>query len=244
MLKVENVTAGYGAIPVIQGINFEVAPGQISLVLGPNGAGKSTLLKTIAGFLAPQAGTISLDGQSFDGLKPQKIARRGVRIVLEGHRIFPELSVRDNIKLGQLALKRENRLSLEEVFERSFEVFPILGQKQREPAQSLSGGQQQMLALVQAWTAQPKYLLCDEPSLGLAQSLMPDIFAFLRARADEGMGIVLVEQLIEHPLAVADRVAILKRGGIAAEGPVSEFSDREELSKLLIGESESAATER
>lgn len=236
MLKVENVTAGYGAIPVIQGVDFEISPGEIVLLLGPNGAGKSTLLKTIGGFNNPQAGTISLEGEKLAGLKPEKIARRGVRLVLEGHRIFPELSVEDNIRLGQLALPRSRRLPLSEVYERSYEVFPILGTKRKDAAQSLSGGQQQMLALVQAWTAQPKFLLCDEPSLGLAQSLMPEIFAFLRARADEGMGVVLVEQLVEHPLAVADRVAIFKRGAIAVEGPASQFSDREELAKLLIGE--------
>lgn len=236
MLKVENVTAGYGAIPVIQGVDFEISPGEIVLLLGPNGAGKSTLLKTIAGFNTPQAGSISLEGEKIVGLKPEKIARRGVRLILEGHRIFPELSVEDNIRLGQLALARARRLPLSEVYERSYDVFPILGTKRKDAAQSLSGGQQQMLALVQAWTAQPRFLLCDEPSLGLAQSLMPEIFAFLRARADEGMGVVLVEQLVEHPLAVADRVAIFKRGAISVEGPASQFSDRRELAKLLIGE--------
>lgn len=235
MLKVENVTAGYGAIPVVQDVDFQVSPGEIVLVLGPNGAGKSTLLKTIAGFLSPQQGSISLDDAPLSGQKPEKIARSGVRLVLEGHRVFPELSVEDNIKLGQLALKRQARLPLAEVLERSYEVFPILGQKRRDQAQSLSGGQQQMLALVQAWTAQPKYLLCDEPSLGLAQSLMPEIFSFLRARADEGMGIVLVEQLVERPLAVADRVVIFKRGTNVAEGPVSQFSDAGQLAKQLIG---------
>ena len=241
MFKVENVTAGYGKIPVIQNVNFHVNPGEIVLVLGPNGAGKSTLLKTMAGFLTPQSGTITLDGNSLRGLKPEKIARKGARIVLEGHRIFPELSVEDNIKLGQLALKRDERLPLKEVLDRSYEVFPILGEKRTDQAQSLSGGQQQMLSLVQAWTAQPKFLLCDEPSLGLAQSLMPEIFSFLRARADEGMGIVLVEQLVERPLKVADRVVIFKRGTVTGEGHVSEFPDARQLAKMLIGDQKISA---
>jgi branched-chain amino acid transport system ATP-binding protein len=236
MLEATNVSAGYGSLPVVHGVDFSVAAGEIVLVLGPNGAGKSTLMKTLAGFLRPSAGPVVLDGVQLNAMTPERIAQHGLRLVLEGHRVFPEISVEDNLRLGQLALPRRRRLPIEQVFARSFEVFPILGAKRKDEAQSLSGGQQQMLALVQAWTAQPKVLLCDEPSLGLAQSLVPEILAFLRARADEGMGVVLVEQLIEHPLTVADRVVMLRQGTVLTSGPVSDFADRERVARLMIGE--------
>lgn len=236
MLETTDLSAGYGALPVVREVNFSVSAGEIVLVLGPNGAGKSTLMKTMAGFLRPKSGAISLDGGSLVGRTPEGIARRGLRLVLEGHRIFPELTIEDNLRLGQLSLPRRRRLSMKEVFARSFDVFPILGAKRNDMAQSLSGGQQQMLALVQAWTAQPKVLLCDEPSLGLAQSLVPEILAFLRDRADEGMAVVLVEQLIEHPLAVADRVVMLRQGGVLIDGPASDFTDREYVARLMVGE--------
>lgn len=236
MLETVNLSAGYGTLPVVRNVDFSVSAGEIVLVLGPNGAGKSTLMKTLAGFLQPKGGSISLDGESLVGRNPESIARRGLRLVLEGHRVFPELTIEDNLRLGQLALPRSRRLPITDVFERSFEVFPILGKKRNDMAQSLSGGQQQMLALVQAWTAQPKVLLCDEPSLGLAQSLVPEILAFLRDRADEGMGVVLVEQLIEHPLAVADRVVMLRQGSVLIDGPAADFSDRDYVARLMIGE--------
>ncbi|MEH3033698.1 MAG: ABC transporter ATP-binding protein [Aeromicrobium erythreum] len=236
MLESRQVAAGYGALPVVRDVDFSVAAGEIVLVLGPNGAGKSTLMKTLAGFVTPTSGSVELDGQSLVGRTPEAIARAGLRLVLEGHRIFPELSIEDNLRLGQLALPRGRRLPIQEVFERSFDVFPILGRKRLDMAQSLSGGQQQMLALVQAWTAQPKVLLCDEPSLGLAQSLVPEILAFLRDRADEGMGVVLVEQLIDHPLAVADRVVMLRQGSVLVEGPAADFADRDHVARLMIGE--------
>lgn len=238
MLTVNGLSSGYGSLPVIRDLDFSVEPGEIVLVLGPNGAGKSTFLKTLAGFLPPRSGSITLDDQSLVGRKPESIARSGVRLVLEGHRIFPELSIEDNIRLGQLALPRNRRLPIGEVLDRSFDVFPVLGQKRKDMAQSLSGGQQQMLSLVQAWTAQPKVLLCDEPSLGLAQALVPEILAFLKARASEGMGVVLVEQLIDHPLAVADRVVMLRQGSVLAEGPAAQFADREHVARLMLGEEE------
>ncbi|AWB93244.1 ABC transporter ATP-binding protein [Aeromicrobium chenweiae] len=236
MLETVNLSAGYGTLPVVRDVDFTVSAGEIVLVLGPNGAGKSTLMKTLAGFLEPKAGSITLGGESLGGRNPESIARAGLRLVLEGHRVFPELTIEDNLRLGQLALPRSRRLPIGEVFDRSFDVFPILGKKRKDMAQSLSGGQQQMLALVQAWTAQPKILLCDEPSLGLAQSLVPEILSFLRDRADEGMGVVLVEQLIEHPLAVADRVVMLRQGSVLIDGPAADFADRDYVARLMTGE--------
>lgn len=236
MLTVDQLSSGYGNLPVIRDLNFVAKAGEITLVLGPNGAGKTTLLKTICGFIKHRSGSVRLDQINLGGLKPEQIARQGARLVLEGHRVFPELSVEDNIRLGQVALSRSERRPDQELFERAYEVFPILGEKRKLHASGLSGGQQQMLALVQAWSARPKVLLCDEPSLGLAQSLIPDILRFLRSLADEdGMAVVLVEQLVQQPLAVADRVVFLRQGTVLLDEGPEKFADPEYVSGLMTG---------
>lgn len=234
MLSVESVDAGYGRMTVLRGVSLEVHPGEIVLLLGPNGAGKSTLLRTVSGLITPQRGVLSIDGRAITGASAERISRHGVRHVMEGHRIFPELSVEDNIRIGQINLPRSRRRSDQAIFEESFEVFGVLGEKRRLLARNLSGGQQQMLALVQAWVGQPKYLLCDEPSLGLALSLVPEILEFLRRRAEEGMGVLLVEQLIDQPLRYADRVAVLSRGEIRLQGRLEEIGGRDALAEQLI----------
>ena len=193
-------------------------------------------MRTIAGFIKPTAGTIEFDRRFLVGLRPDAVAKQGLRLVLEGHRIFPDLSVQDNIRLGQLAVPRSEQLTDADMFERAFEVFPVLGDKRSLPASGLSGGQQQMLALVQAWISNPKILMCDEPSLGLSQALIPDILTFLRARADEGMTVVLVEQLVKQPLAVADRVVFVRAGSVLLEGPPEQFADAEYVGRLLTGQ--------
>jgi branched-chain amino acid transport system ATP-binding protein len=236
MLRAEGLHAGYGRMTVFRDVTLSVAPGEIVLVLGPNGAGKSTLLKALSGLLPPQRGSLSLGGDDVTGLSAEKLSRRGVRHVLEGHRVFPELTVQENLRLGQLARRRAQRLPDSEVIEQAAQTFPILGDKRHQLARSLSGGQQQMLALVQAWAARPDYLLCDEPSLGLAQSLVPDILRFFRDRAGEGMGVLLVEQLVDQPLSIADRVVVLRQGRIVAEGPAADFADRAALAELMLGQ--------
>ena len=225
MLRIEHLGSGYGSLPVIRDFSFAPKPGEITLLLGANGAGKTTLVRTIAGFIKPTAGTIEFDGRSLVGLRPDAVAKQGLRLVLEGHRIFPELAV-----------PRSEQLTDADMFERAFEVFPVLGDKRSLPASGLSGGQQQMLALVQAWISNPKILMCDEPSLGLSQALIPDILTFLRARADEGMTVVLVEQLVKQPLAVADRVVFVRAGSVLLEGPPEQFADAEYVGRLLTGQ--------
>lgn len=235
MLKAERLTTGYGRMTVIRDLDLTVNPGEVMLILGPNGAGKSTLLSAISGLIPVQGGRVSVEGEDITAWKAERVSRRGVRHVMEGHRIFPELTVEDNIRLGQISLPRSRRRPENEIFVESFAVFPVLGEKRKLEARNLSGGQQQMLALVQAWVSQPKFLLCDEPSLGLAMSLIPEILQFLRARADEGMGVVLVEQLVDQPLVVADQVVVLRQGEILASGAASEFQDRDELAGLILG---------
>jgi branched-chain amino acid transport system ATP-binding protein len=232
MLSVRDMHSGYGRVPVLRGVDLEVEPGELVLLLGPNGAGKTTLLRTVAGFISPQSGTIALNGEEVGGRKPEVVARRGLRLVLEGHRVFPELTVADNLRLGQLALR--DRDSYESRLGAIREIFPVLDQKLGAHAKDLSGGQQQILALAQGFVGDPKVLLCDEPSFGIAQSLVPSILRFLRGLADQGVAVVVVEQLAESALAVADRVVVLRRGSVVAEGPAREFEGEGRLKSLFL----------
>jgi branched-chain amino acid transport system ATP-binding protein len=233
MLRVENLHAGYGRVPVLRGIDLEVGAGEIVLVLGPNGAGKSTLLRTIGGFIKPTHGRVLLDGADVTGTAPEEMTRRGLRLVLDGHRVFPELSVRDNIRLG--AAFRGGRPAFESIAGPSLEMFPILRQKLHSAARALSGGQQQMLALAQAFAAQPRVLLCDEPSLGIAQALIPPILEFLRRWAAMGTAVVIVEQQIEQALEVADRVLVIERGEVRLSGAAAEMKRDARLQAIYLG---------
>ena len=231
MPEVSGLHAGYGRVPVLHGIDLAVRPGEI--VLGPNGAGKSTLLRSICGFIKPTQGSVRLDGDDVTGLAPEEITRRGMRLVLDGHRVFPELSVRDNIRLG--AAFRGGRPDFEQIAAPALEMFPILREKLLAPARDLSGGQQQMLALAQAFAAQPKVLLCDEPSLGIAQALIPPILEFLRRWAERGTAVVIVEQQIDSALAVADRALILERGEIRLSGTAEDLKRDARVHAIYLG---------
>lgn len=222
MLELKGVSSGYGNIPVVRDVSLRVSPGEIVLIAGENGAGKSTLLRTIAGFIKPDSGSILLGDQSIAGRKPEDIVDAGLRLVLDGHRVFPELSVVDNLRLGALG-GRGDRSQTGDAIENVFSTFPILKEKALNLARDLSGGQQQMLALGQAFMARPRVLLCDEPSLGLARALLPQILDFLKAWAAQGAAIVIVEQHIEFALAVADRAVLFERGSIKFSCPASKF---------------------
>ncbi|CAN5708186.1 ABC transporter ATP-binding protein [soil metagenome] len=210
MLEVTDLHAGYGKVPVLNGLDFKAPAGAITLVLGPNGAGKSTLLKALAGFIKPSRGSVTLEDAPVTGGAPEDLVASGMRLVLDNHRVFPRLSVRDNIRLGTTFLK--DRTGIEDRIAEVFEVFPILKERYLQRASSLSGGQQQMLALAQAFVAKPKVLLCDEPSLGLATALMPAILEFLRTWSRSGVAVVLVEQQIDVSLRYADNVAVMVGG--------------------------------
>jgi branched-chain amino acid transport system ATP-binding protein len=227
MLDVAHLNSGYGVVPILRDVGLSAQGGEISLVVGENGAGKSTLLRTIAGFIRPQSGSVKFDGAEVSGLRPEAIAMRGARLVLDGHRIFPGLSVWDNMRLG--ATIRRDRATFDAAVEEAFAIFPILAERLRHPAGSLSGGQQQMLALAQAFVGEPKLLMCDEPSLGLAQNLMPPIFQALRAWAARGMAVIVVEQYVEAVLPYADKVIVLDRGRLTAACAACDYvSNRSE----------------
>lgn len=224
MLEVNGIDAGYDNLPVLRDISLRVAPGEILLIVGDNGAGKSTLLRSIGGFIKPGRGTITLEGQPIHGRAPEDIARRGLRLVLDGHRVFPELSVWDNLRLG--AAMRRDKPAFQRAVEELFSVFPALRERLKQPARNLSGGQQQMLALAQAFVAQPRVLLSDEPSLGLAQALMPPILDFLKRWAATGTAIVIVEQHVDIALSVADRALLLERGQVRLACPAHALKQR------------------
>jgi branched-chain amino acid transport system ATP-binding protein len=233
MLEVRGLHAGYGAVPVLRAIDFEARAGEVLLILGRNGAGKTTLLRAIAGFVKPSRGTVALEGRALAGLAPETIARRGLRLVLDGHRVFPRLTVADNLRLGG-AINPE-RARVPELTEETLELFPILRDKYRSLARDLSGGQQQMLALAQAFIGAPKVLLCDEPSLGLAMAIMPPIMSFLKRWAARGAAIVIVEQQIDLALGVADRVLVLEQGEIALRGAAAELKADPRLKQTYLG---------
>ena len=235
MLEVRNLFAGYGRVPVLHDISLTVHPGEVVLVLGANGAGKSTLLRSITGFIKPTGGTVLLGGVDVTGQSPETNVRRGLRLILDGHRVFPELSVADNLRLG--AAVRRDGTDFETLAGPVLEFFPILRTKLRSPARDLSGGQQQMLALAQAFVARPTVLLCDEPSLGLAQALIPPILAFLRTWARDGVAVLIVEQQIDLALSIADRALVIERGAITLSGSAEALKRDARVHDIYLGTS-------
>jgi branched-chain amino acid transport system ATP-binding protein len=221
MFEAKDLCSGYGSVPVLRDVNLSVDAGQIMLIVGENGAGKTTLLRTLGGFIVPTSGRVTLDGTDLTGLAPETMPDKGLRLVLDGHRVFPEISVLDNLRLG--ATRRISKADFATAIEDVFSMFPILKEKLRIHARNLSGGQQQMLALGQAFVAQPKVLLCDEPSTGLAQALLPTILEFLRRWAKRGTAVVIVEQHIRIALPVADRVLLMERGEVTMNSTAAGF---------------------
>lgn len=216
MLRVNGLCSGYGNIPVLRDINMELSPGEIVLIGGENGAGKTTLLQTIAGFVDASSGSVKFNGKDITNDAPDTISRLGLRLVLDGHRVFPNISVYDNLRLGAAAHKQTDsdfKIAVDEVFS----MFPVLAEKRAGYARDLSGGQQQMLALGQAFVAKPQVLLCDEPSLGLAQALLPPILDFLKTWATKGPAIIIVEQHIHIAEPYADRYLIMERGELKSK---------------------------
>lgn len=241
MLEVRNLDAGYGRVPVLHDVSLSVAAGEIVLVLGANGAGKSTLLRSIAGFLKPTRGTVRLNGADITGEPPEANVRRGLRLILDGHRVFPELSVADNLRLGA-AFHRERR-DFETLAGPVLDFFPVLRTKLKAAARDLSGGQQQMLALAQAFVARPAVLLCDEPSLGLAQALIPPILEFIRSWARDGVAVLIVEQQIDLALSVADRALVIERGAITLSGSAQALKQDRRVQDIYLGVADRPATQ-
>ena len=217
LLALEAVDAGYGALQVLRGVTLRVAPGEIVSLVGSNGAGKTTVIKTILGVVPVRAGAgaIRLRGERIDGLAPEAIVTRGIAVVLEGARVFPEMTVLDNLRMGALVARARAREagSLAEVFA----MFPRLGERQGQLARTLSGGERQMLAIGRALMACPELLLLDEPSLGLQPSLVKAIIEAIRGINDRGITVLLVEQNVHFSLPISHRAYVLEQGRIVLE---------------------------
>lgn len=232
-LKIENLQASYGNIQALRGVDLEVNKGEIVAIVGANGAGKTTLLSCISGLMGYQ-GTISYDGQKLGGkVTADKIVKMGIVQVPEGRQIFSELSVLENLKMG--AYSRPNGENAQPDIDRVFTLFPRLGERIHQKGGSLSGGEQQMLAMGRAMMAHPKLLLLDEPSMGLAPVVVADIFRNIRQLNEEGITIVLIEQNAKLALKTANRAYVIENGRITLSGKASDLAQNEEIQKAYLG---------
>ncbi|MBC7318449.1 ABC transporter ATP-binding protein [Candidatus Bipolaricaulota bacterium] len=233
MLEVKNLHVYYGGIHALQGISFSVAEGQVVTLLGANGAGKTTTLRAIMGLVRPQEGSISLNGVSLIGKRPYEIVRMGVSMAPEGRRIFPDLTVLENLLLGAYA--RTDTVKVQRDLEFVFSLFPRLRERQYQRGGTLSGGEQQMLAVGRALMAGPKLLLLDEPSLGLAPVLITEMYRAFARLKEEGRTILLVEQNARAALSLADYGYVLDTGRIVAQGPTPELRESDLVRQAYLG---------
>jgi len=232
MLEVRDLRAGYGGTEVLRGIDMSVGAGEIVAVLGSNGVGKTTLNKVLSGVLGRRSGHITFDGTPLDGLAAPAIVEAGLIHVPEGRKVFPNLSVRENLELGSYRRGRQRRsANLDKVFA----IFPRLRERVAQFAGTLSGGEQQMLAIGRGLMAEPKLLILDEPSLGLSPLLVEEMFALIRRLNGEGLPIMLVEQNVVQSLELASRAYILENGRFALSGPAAEVRANPELKRAYLG---------
>jgi len=234
LLVVDGLTVAYGAVVAIRDVSLQVGRGEIVAALGPNGAGKTTLLRTLAGALKPQRGSVVFDGGALTGLVPEAVVRRGVALVPEGRHVFPNLTVQENLTIGGIA-RRDLDASRTDT-DRWLARFPILGERASQLAGTLSGGEQQQLAIARALMSRPRMLLLDEPSLGLAPIFVDRIFELIQELRNEGVTVLLVEQNVHRALEIADRAYVLSVGRIVASGATDRLVEGElERSYLGIG---------
>ncbi|MCH8154464.1 MAG: ABC transporter ATP-binding protein [Proteobacteria bacterium] len=233
MLDVAGLEVAYGDYQVIWDVSLHVAPGEIVSVLGPNGAGKSTVLNTISGLCRPKAGRITFKGERIDGLPPYEIVRRRLAHIMERHRVFPYLTVRQNLWLGGYnpCARKERAQSLDFVFG----LFPRLEERESQLAHSLSGGEQQMLVLGRGLMARPELLLVDEPLLGLAPAVAEDMMAVLRQINQTGVSILFIEQNVQTALSIADRGYVLEGGHLVLHGTAEELLASEDVKRIFLG---------
>ena len=232
LLKVDNIHVYYGAIHAIKGISFEVEEGEIVTLIGANGAGKSTTLNTIAGLLKPREGSITFDGKNITGMPASKMVYNGMALCPEGRRIFQQMTVRENLEMGGFSRPNaEIDGSIEEVFNR----FPRLREREKQIAGTLSGGEQQMLAMGRALMSKPKLLMLDEPSMGLAPILVEQIFDIIKELHAAGTTILLVEQNAQMALSIADRAYVLGTGQITMSGPAAEVLADDRVRAAYLG---------
>ena len=234
MLEVKDLQVYYGMIQAIKGISFEVNQGEVIALIGANGAGKTTILHTVTGLIAPKAGSIVFEGQDITKVPAHKIVSMGMAHVPEGRRVFAQLSVYDNLKMG--AYTRKDKNEIEESLEMVYKRFPRLEERKNQMAGTLSGGEQQMLAMGRALMSNPKILLMDEPSMGLSPLLVNEIFKIISEVSKDGTTVLLVEQNAKKALSIADRAYVLETGNIVMEGKASELLDNPRIRAAYLGE--------
>ncbi len=233
MLKIDDINVYYGAIHAIKGISLEVNEGEIVTLIGANGAGKSTTLRTVSGLLKPKTGTITFEGKNIAGVSAHNIVKAGISQVPEGRRIFAEMSVMENLDLG--AFIRKDKVGIAQDLKMVFERFPRLEERKNQEAGTLSGGEQQMLAMGRALMSRPKLLLLDEPSMGLAPLLIKEIFSIIQDINKSGTTILLVEQNANMALSIANRAYVLETGRITLSGDAKKLAASEDVRKAYLG---------
>ena len=234
MLKLVGVETFYGKVKALHGVSLEVLEGQLVCILGANGAGKSTILKTICGVTEPEYGTIHFEDEQINNLEPEKIIEKGISLVPENRRIFPELSVHENLAMGGFLIN--DKLKFQQRFTEVVDHFPILQNRADQQAGTLSGGEQQILAIGRALMLKPRLLLLDEPSLGLSPKLVEEIFAIIQNLHKSGVTILLVEQNVNHALKIADYGYVLTSGKIFLSGTYDELYKEEKVRDMYLGE--------
>ncbi|MDY4230891.1 MAG: ABC transporter ATP-binding protein [Candidatus Faecousia sp.] len=232
MLNVNNIAVFYGSIRAIKGISFTVNAGEVVTLIGANGAGKTTTLNTIAGLLHPKSGSVSFMGENLASVSPHSIVSRGLALVPEGRRIFLQMTVEENLEMGAYTQKKE---AVKPLLEQVYEQFPRLKERRRQIGGTLSGGEQQMLAMGRALMSSPKLLMLDEPSMGLAPILVEQIFEIIRTLHRNGTTILLVEQNAQMALSIADRGYVLETGKITLSGTGVELANSENVKKAYLG---------
>ncbi len=232
MLRVSGLSAGYGEVQVLWDIDITVKKGEIVSIIGANGAGKTTTLKSIMGLIIPFKGTISFDGDEITGLPVHEIVRKGISLVPEGRHLFPKMTVLENLRMGGYAVNGDR---YKELIERVFQIFPVLKERKDQLASTLSGGEQQMLAIARGLMSDPKILMLDEPSLGLAPKIVKKVMRVVSEIRDEGVTILLVEQNAKISLEISDRGYVLETGRIVLEGTSEELLRNEHVKKAYLG---------
>jgi branched-chain amino acid transport system ATP-binding protein len=231
MLELRDVHAAYGRIPVVHGLDLEVAAGSLVSLLGANGAGKTTTLRVITGLLKPSRGEALFEGRSLRGLSPDRIVRLGISMVPEGRELFVEMTVEQNLRLGGFI---KHSQQIRQALEISFELFPRLAERRRQLAGTLSGGEQQMLTIARALMADPRLLLLDEPSLGLAPQMVEEVFSIVQRIQSNGIAVLLVEQNAAMALTIADRGYVMETGEIRVRGSAAELRSNPEVQRAYL----------
>jgi branched-chain amino acid transport system ATP-binding protein len=241
LLSVKRLESGYGKIRVLHGVDMRIAAGEVVALLGPNGAGKTTMLRALSGLLPVNAGEVRFDGKDFTNITPRDAARAGLVHVIEGHRVFTQISVADNLLLAGYDLSRGERTSR---VEEALSYFPEIAEKRHERGGALSGGQQQMLTVAQGLVRRPRLLMLDEPSAGLSPVLVDRVLDVIKKLRQQGTSVLLVEQLLEKALACADRVYALVQGQVALEAPTSEDDLPHRLERAYFGHESHALSDQ